>query len=65
MLDDRHVELVRADFNASEGFADVTAEDVALMPGGYGDPLYAVWGPRGPDHGPGAPPVGGLRRGGG
>ena len=41
MLDEQHVELVRAYFVAAGGFADVREED--RSPGGYGDPLYAVW----------------------
>ena len=47
MLDDQHVDLVRTYFTAAGGYADVTAED--RSPGGWGDPLYAVWAPtRGP-----------------
>jgi SAM-dependent methyltransferase len=40
--DDQHVELVRSYFESAGGFADVKEED--RSPGGYGDPLYAVWG---------------------
>jgi SAM-dependent methyltransferase len=39
MLDDQHVELVRAYFRAA-GFVDVKDED--RSPSGYGDPLYVV-----------------------
>ena len=39
--DEQHVALVRGYFDASGGFADVRDED--RSPGGYGDPLYAVW----------------------
>ena len=40
--DEQHVELVRSYFEAAGGFTDVKVED--RSPGGYGDPLYAVWG---------------------
>ena len=40
--DEQHVELVRSYFEAAGGFVDVKAEDRSS--GGYGDPLYAVWG---------------------
>ena len=39
--DEQHVELVRAYFDTAGGFVDVKEED--RSPGGYGDPLYAVW----------------------
>ena len=39
--DERHVALVRSYFDAAGGFVDVKEED--RSPGGYGDPLYAVW----------------------
>jgi SAM-dependent methyltransferase len=39
--DGRHVELVRAYFESAGGFTDVKEEN--RSPGGYGDPLYAVW----------------------
>ena len=41
MLDDQHVELVSAYFNAA-GFVDVKGGDRSAP--GYGDPLYVVWG---------------------
>lgn len=41
MLDDEHVALVRSYFDAAGCFTDVRDED--RSPGGYGDPLYAVW----------------------
>jgi SAM-dependent methyltransferase len=40
-IDEEHVALVRSYFEAAGGFVDVTEED--RSPGGYGDPLYAVW----------------------
>jgi SAM-dependent methyltransferase len=40
--DDQHVELVRSYFESAGGFTEVREED--RSPGGYGDPLYAVWG---------------------
>jgi SAM-dependent methyltransferase len=49
MLDEQHVELVRAYFVAGDGFVDVREED--RSPGGYGDPLYAVWGRAAPARG--------------
>ena len=39
--DEQHVELVRSYFDVAGGFVDVKEED--RCPGGYGDPLYAVW----------------------
>jgi SAM-dependent methyltransferase len=39
--DEQHVELVRSYFDSAGGFVDVKNED--RSPGGYGDPLYAVW----------------------
>ena len=39
--DEQHVELVRSYFDAAGRFVDVKGED--RSPGGYGDPLYAVW----------------------
>jgi SAM-dependent methyltransferase len=39
--DAQHVELVRSYFESAGGFVDVREED--RSPGGYGDPLYAVW----------------------
>ena len=39
--DEQHVELVRSYFDSAGGFVDVKQED--RSPGGYGDPLYAVW----------------------
>ena len=39
--DEQHVTLVHSYFDAAGGFTDVTEED--RSPGGYGDPLYAVW----------------------
>lgn len=45
--DDRgHIELVRRYFEASEGWADITAEDRS-PPDGEGDPLYTVWARKG------------------
>jgi SAM-dependent methyltransferase len=40
--DTQHVQLVRSYFESAGGFVDVKEED--RSPGGYGDPLYAVWG---------------------
>jgi SAM-dependent methyltransferase len=40
--DEQHVALVRSYFEGAGGFVDVKDED--RSPGGYGDPLYAVWG---------------------
>ena len=39
--DEQHVTLVRSYFEAAGGFVNVREED--RSPGGYGDPLYAVW----------------------
>ena len=39
--DEQHVELVRSYLEAAGGFVDLKDED--RSPGGYGDPLYAVW----------------------
>jgi hypothetical protein len=39
--DAQHVALVRAYFEGAGGFLDPTEED--RSPGGYGDPLHAVW----------------------
>jgi SAM-dependent methyltransferase len=39
--DGQHLTLVRSYFDAAGGFSDVTTED--RSPGGYGDPLYALW----------------------
>ena len=39
--DEQHVELVRSYFESAGGFEDAQEED--RSPGGYGDPLYAVW----------------------
>jgi len=49
LLDEGHVELVRAYFHAAGGFGDVTEED--RSPDGYGDPLYAAWARRAPSAG--------------
>jgi SAM-dependent methyltransferase len=43
--DPQHLTLVRAYFEAAGGWLDVTAEDRSPRDG---DPLYAVWGRRGP-----------------
>jgi SAM-dependent methyltransferase len=43
--DEQHLTLVRAYFAAAGGWVDVTAQDRSP---GHGDPLYAVWGRRGP-----------------
>jgi SAM-dependent methyltransferase len=40
--DEQHLALVRAYFESAGGFEGVRQED--RSPGGYGDPLYAVWG---------------------
>jgi SAM-dependent methyltransferase len=40
--DEQHVELVRSYFESAGGYTDIKVED--RSPGGYGDPLYAVWG---------------------
>jgi SAM-dependent methyltransferase len=40
--DEQHVELVRSYFESAGGYTDIEVED--RSPGGYGDPLYAVWG---------------------
>jgi SAM-dependent methyltransferase len=39
--DGQHVTLVRSYYEAAGGFTGVREED--RSPGGYGDPLYAVW----------------------
>lgn len=39
--DEQHVELVRSYFDSAGGFVDVREEN--RSPGGYTDPLYAVW----------------------
>jgi SAM-dependent methyltransferase len=39
--DEQHIELVHSYFDSAGGFVDVKNED--RSPGGYGDPLYAVW----------------------
>ena len=39
--DEQHVQLVRSYFDSAGGFEDVKEAD--RSPGGYGDPLYAVW----------------------
>lgn len=39
--DEQHLTLVRSYFEAAGGFEGVREED--RSPGGYGDPLYAVW----------------------
>jgi len=39
--DEQHVELVRSYFESAGGFVDVKEEN--RSPGGYADPLYAVW----------------------
>ena len=39
--DQHHMMLVRSYFEAAGGWKDATVED--RSPGGYGDPLYAVW----------------------
>jgi SAM-dependent methyltransferase len=39
--DEQHIELVRSYFDTAGGFTVVRDED--RSPGGYGDPLYAVW----------------------
>ena len=41
MIDEEHLTLVRAYFDTAGGFAEAKEED--RSPGGYGDPLYAVW----------------------
>jgi SAM-dependent methyltransferase len=39
--DEQHVELVRSYFESAGGFTGVKEEN--RSPGGYGDPLYALW----------------------
>jgi hypothetical protein len=39
--DQHHMMLVRSYFESAGGWKDATVED--RSPGGYGDPLYAVW----------------------
>ncbi|MEX2245571.1 MAG: methyltransferase domain-containing protein [Dehalococcoidia bacterium] len=58
-LDDRErAGLVTAYFTYAGGFGDVTAEDrTPTAPGGYHDPLYAVWGRRLPLTAPATPPA--------